>query len=184
MRRLEMWSALCGAAAVALSGMAAAQAPQAVSHGRFEQIPVLMPKGEPQRVVIWLAGNGNTATRKAQAEALRADGAMVALVDTAHLYGVVRKDGGTCAFSVGDVENFSRYLQAFYHIPTYRLPLLVGDGEGAALAYAIAAQAKPHTLAGVLTDGLCPAAVPDQAICQPGVRPGSNSLVPAPLQIP
>ena len=107
MRRLEMWSALCGAAAVALSGMAAAQAPQAVSHGRFEQIPVLMPKGEPQRVVIWLAGNGNTATRKAQAEALRADGAMVALVDTAHLYGVVRKDGGTCAFSVGDVENLS-----------------------------------------------------------------------------
>lgn len=184
MRRLEMWSALCGAAMLTLSGMAAAQAPEPVSHGRFEQVPVLMPKGEPQRVVIWLAGAGNAATRQAQAESLRADGAMVAVVDTAHLYAVLRKAGGTCTFSVGDVENFSRYVQAFYHIPTYRLPLLVGDGEGAALAYAIAAQAKPHVLAGVLTDGLCPATVSNQAICQPGVRPGTNTLLPVPLQIP
>ncbi|MCE4370399.1 virulence factor [Xanthomonas hortorum] len=184
MRRLEMWSALCGAAVLALSGAVAAQAPQPVSHGRFEQVPVLMPKGEPQRVVIWLSGAGNAAKRQAQAESLRADGAMVAMVDTAHLYAVLRKAGGSCAFSVGDVENFSRYLQAFYHIPTYRLPLLVGDGDGAALAYAIGAQAKPHVLAGGLTDGLCPAAVSDQAICQPGVRPGSNALLPVPLQIP
>ncbi|MGV7194703.1 virulence factor [Xanthomonas axonopodis] len=184
MRRLEMWGALCGAAVLTLSGLAAAQAPEPVTHGRFEQVPVLMPKGEPQRVVIWFAGAGNAATRQAQVEALRDDGAMVAVVDTAHLYAVVRKDGGACAFSVGDVENFSRYVQAFYHIPTYRLPLLVGDGEGAALAYAIGAQAKLHVLAGVLTDGLCPATVSDQAICQPGVRPGSNTLVPSPLQIP
>ncbi|MBB3806834.1 type IV secretory pathway VirJ component [Xanthomonas arboricola] len=184
MRRLEMWGALCGAAVLTLSGLAAAQAPEPVTHGRFEHVPVLMPKGEPQRVVIWFAGAGNAATRQAQVEALRDDGAMVAVVDTAHLYAVVRKDGGACAFSVGDVENFSRYVQAFYHIPTYRLPLLVGDGEGAALAYAIGAQAKPHVLAGVLTDGLCPATVSDQAICQPGVRPGSNTLVPSPLQIP
>ncbi|WP_115047595.1 virulence factor family protein [Xanthomonas arboricola] len=184
MRRLEMWSALCGAAMLTLSGMAAAQTAQQVSHGRFEQVPVLMPKGDPQRVVIWLTGTGNNARRQTQAESLRADGAMVAMVDTAHLYAVLRKDGGTCAFSVGDVENFSRYVQAFYHIPTYRLPLLVGDGEGAALAYAVGAQAKPHVLAGVLTDGLCPATVSDQAICQPGVRPGSNTLLPVPLQIP
>ncbi|WP_434988940.1 virulence factor [Xanthomonas melonis] len=184
MRRSEMWSALCGAAMLALAGAAAAQSSEPVTHGRFEQVPVLMPKGEPQRVVIWLAGTGNAGKRQAQAEALRADGAMVAMVDAAHLYAVLRKAGGTCTFSVGDVENFSRYVQAFYHIPTYRLPLLVGDGEGAALAYAIGAQAKPHVLAGVLTDGLCPAAVNDQAICQPGVRQGSNALVPAPLQIP
>ena len=59
MRRLEMWSALCGAAVLTLSGMAAAQTTQPVSHGRFEQVPVLMPKGEPQRVVIWLTGTGN-----------------------------------------------------------------------------------------------------------------------------
>ncbi|MFA0922246.1 virulence factor [Xanthomonas fragariae] len=184
MRRLQMWSVLCGAAVLTLSSMAAAQATELVSHGRFEQVPLLMPKGEPQRVVIWLAGAGNAAKRQAQAEALRDDGALVALVDTAHLYAVLRKDVGPCTFSVGDVENFSRYVQAVYHMPTYRLPLLVGDGEGAALVYAISAQARPHVLAGVLTDGLCPATVSDQAICQPGVRPGSDTLVPVPLQIP
>ncbi|AOD15370.1 AcvB/VirJ family lysyl-phosphatidylglycerol hydrolase [Xanthomonas fragariae] len=184
MRRLQMWSMLCGAAVLTLSGMVAAQAPELVSHGSFEQVPLLMPKGEPQRVVIWLAGAGNAAKRQAQAEALRADGAMVALVDTAHLYVVLRKVGKPCTFSVGDVENFSRYAQAVHHLPTYRLPLLVGDGEGAALAYASATQAKPHMLAGLLTDGLCPAMVSDQAICKWGVRPGSNTLVPVPLQIP
>ena len=44
MRRLEMWSALCGAAVLTLSGAVAAQAPQAMSHGRFEQVPVLIPR--------------------------------------------------------------------------------------------------------------------------------------------
>lgn len=144
MRRLEMWSALCGAAVLTLSGMAAAQTTQPVSHGRFEQVPVLMPKGEPQRVVIWLTGTGNNVKRQTQAESLRADGAMVAMVDTAHLYAVLRKAGGTCAFSVGDVENFSRYVQAFYHIPTYRLPLLVGDGEG--LRWPMRSRRKPSRM--------------------------------------
>ncbi|KAB7763834.1 virulence factor family protein [Xanthomonas maliensis] len=183
MRRFDKWSALAGAAMLACSGLAAAQS-QTVSHGRFEDIPVLRPVGDPQRVVIWLTGNANDARRQAQAQALRADGAMVALVDTRHLYSVLHKMGGTCIFSAGDIENFSRYLQAFYHVPTYRLPLLVGDGEGAALAYAIGAQAKPHTLAGLLTDGLCPARIPEQVICGAGVKQDDGTLTPTPTPVP
>src|SRR5690606_13591491 len=110
---------------------APAASPETVSHGRFENIPVLRPDGEPQRVVLWFGGgpHGEVA-RTRQAQALRADGALVALVDTAHLFRVLDKDPGKCVFSSGDVENFSRYLQAYLHVPTYRLPLLVGDGEG------------------------------------------------------
>ncbi|HBK47338.1 MAG TPA: acid virulence protein B, partial [Xanthomonadaceae bacterium] len=63
-------------------GSAAAAPAAPVSHGRFEQVPVLLPEGEPKRVVIWLAGHGDDARRRRQAEALREDGAMVALVDT------------------------------------------------------------------------------------------------------
>ncbi|WP_434212080.1 virulence factor [[Pseudomonas] boreopolis] len=169
MRRLELWKSLCGAGVLAVSMGAAAAGPETVTHGRFEQVPVLQPAGEPQRMVIWFGGIGDGARRQAQAEALRADGAMVAMVDTAHLYRVLDKDGGDCAFSSGDVENFSRYVQAFYHVPTYRLPLLVGDGEGSALVYAVAAQAPANVLAGVLTDGLRPASVPPKAICGDGV---------------
>lgn len=184
MRRLELWKSLCGVVAWAASLGAVAAEPEAVTHGRFEQVPVLSPQGEPQRMVIWFAGIGDGARRQARIEALRADGAMVAVVDTAHLYRVLDKDGGNCVFSSGDVENFSRYVQAFYHVPTYRLPLLVGDGEGAALAYAVAAQAPDHVLAGLLTDGLHPASVPPKAICGAGVAKSGGALQAARLPVP
>lgn len=142
---------------------------EAVSHGRFERIPVWRPAGEPQRVVIWFAGDAHgAAARERKIAALREDGALVAVVDTAHLYQVLGKDPGKCVFSAGDVDNFSRYLQAYLHVATYHLPLLIGDGEGAALAYAVAAQAPAQTFAGVVTDGLCPASVPTRSICGPG----------------
>ena len=163
---------------------APAATPEKVSHGRFENIPVLQPEGEPQRVVLWFAGAGrDAAVRQRQAQALREDGALVAMVDTGHLLQVLAKDPGKCVFGSGDVENFSRYLQAYLHISTYRLPLLVGDGEGSALAYAVAAQAPANVLAGVLTDDLCPATVPPRAICGAGVGEG-GALKPAKLPVP
>ena len=155
---------------------------EAVSHGRFERIPVWRPAGEPERVVIWFAGDAHAAGRERKIAALRADGALVAVVDTAHLHQVLGKDPGKCVFSSGDVDNFSRYLQAYLHVATYHLPLLVGDGEGAALAYAVAAQAPAQTFAGVLTDGLCPASVPARSICGPGVGE-AGALAPARLPI-
>jgi len=170
---------------VASAALAApAAAPEQVSHGRFENIPVLQPQGEPQRVVLWFAGGSrDAAARQRQVQALREDGALVAMIDTAHLYQVLAKDSGKCVFGSGDVENFSRYLQAYLHIPTYRLPLLIGDGEGSALAYAVAAQAPANVLAGVVTDDLCPAAVPPRAICGAGIGQ-AGALQPAKLPVP
>ncbi|KAG1317075.1 hypothetical protein G6F63_015817 [Rhizopus arrhizus] len=67
---------------------------------------------------------------------------MVAAVDIAHLRGVLKREGNpTCSFGSGDVENFSRWLQASLHLPGYHLPLVGGDGEGAEMAYSLAAQA-------------------------------------------
>ncbi|TGP59129.1 virulence factor family protein, partial [bacterium M00.F.Ca.ET.229.01.1.1] len=78
----------------------AAAAVQQFSHGRFEQIPVHMPAGTPQRVVIWFhepTPGGDTS--RLPLEALRADGAMVAAVDIAHLRGVLKREGNpTCSF--------------------------------------------------------------------------------------
>ena len=73
-------------ALAALPAMAAANVQQ-FSHGRFEQIPVHMPAGTPQRVVIWFHQPSAAPAAAAPIEALRADGALVASVDVDHLRG-------------------------------------------------------------------------------------------------
>ncbi|WLA14261.1 virulence factor family protein [Xanthomonas translucens] len=193
MRGGWMWgcalAGLTATAAAAAAPAAPAATPPAVleklSHGRFEQVPVLLPQGEAQRVVLWFAGGKRgAAARMRQIEALRDDGAMVVVIDGAHLQAVLAKIPGTCGFSAGDVENFSRYVQAYYHVPTYRLPLLVGDGDGAALAYAVAAQAPKHLLAGLVTEDFCPVQVLDDQICGGGITAPTRALQPAALPLP
>ncbi|MDL5364525.1 AcvB/VirJ family lysyl-phosphatidylglycerol hydrolase [Xanthomonas sp. NCPPB 2654] len=178
-------SAAASAAPGAATPAAPAAAPEKLSHGRFEQVPVLLPQGDAQRVVLWFAGGKRDAAARArQIEALRHDGAMVAVIDSAHLQAVLAKIDGTCGFSAGDVENFSRYVQAYYHMPTYHLPLLVGDGDGAALAYAIAAQAPKQLLAGMVTEDFCPVQVLDDQICGAGITAPARALQPATLPLP
>ncbi|HFF6001304.1 virulence factor family protein [Stenotrophomonas maltophilia] len=170
-------------ALAALPAMAAANVQQ-FSHGRFEQIPVHMPAGTPQRVVIWFhESTAGGDTSRLPIEALRADGAMVAAVDIAHLRSVLKREGNpTCSFGSGDVENFSRWLQASLHLPGYHLPLVGGDGEGAEMAYTLAAQADTQVFAGLLTTGFCPDHSHERMVCGDGVK--HNKLQPAELNSP
>ena len=169
--------------ALALAFQAApALAGETLSHGRFENVPVQMPAGPPQRVVLWFAGSGPAAPRQARLQALREDGAMVLDVDAAQLRRVLAEEGGRCGFSAGDVENFSRYAQAYLHVANYRLPILGGDGDGAALAYAVASQAGPQVFAGLLSDGFCPQWHAGAMTC--GAAIDGTALRPQPLRFP
>lgn len=161
---------------------APALAAEPVSHGRFENVPVHLPEGPVQRVVLWFAGSGDAGQRQRRLQALRADGAMVVDIDTAHLYRVLAKEGDRCGFSAGDVENFSRYVQALQHVPTYRLPILGGDGDGAALAYAVATQAEPEVFAGLLTEGFQPRLRNATMICGDAIK--DSALQPQALRFP
>ncbi len=157
--------------AVVTAGVQAA--PQQVSHGRFHDVPVYLPEGSTQRVVVWFDGGGETALTTQRIEALRAQGGLVARVDVARLQQAVAADGGSnCAFGAGDVENFSRFFQAYLHVPGYHLPLIAGDGSGAELAYAVAAQADTQVFAGLLTTDFCPGAVRQRQVCGAGVSHG------------
>lgn len=157
-------------------------APSPVTHGRFNDIPVHAPDGTPQRVVIWFDGGTDAAHTTQRIEALRAQGALVARVDVERLRRTVAADGGDCAFGAGDVENFSRFLQAYLHVPGYHLPLLGGDGRGAGLAYAVAAQAEGRVFAGLLTTGFEPDTTRESQVCGPGVNDGR--LRPAAVNAP
>lgn len=155
---------------------------QRVDHGRFQQVPVYLPQGEVQRAVIWFADpkldalHSDNGWRQRDVQALVDDGALVALVDMKGLHAQLAKEGGECGFGAGDVENFSRYLQAFEHMDSYHLPVVVGDGEGSAWAYAVAASAPPQVLAGAVTDGICANVGVPKQVCGAGVSPRSDSV--------
>ena len=178
---------------IVASGQAAQPSPadndaEKLTHGRFENVRILRPHKDIARIVIWLADSSQHAEQTLHdAQVLRNDGALVALVDTASLYTAITKDASPdddCLFTIGDIENFSRYIQAYYHLTTYRLPILIGSGSGGALSFAVAAEAPEHMLAGVVEDALCPLNIQAHSACGPGVNTASFQIQPAPMFMP
>jgi type IV secretory pathway VirJ component len=162
-------AALCGMMCAA-SARAAPPAPVALpdhlSHGRFQNVAVMAPKGTPRSMVLLLAGEGGANAGADLALVLARRGAMVAVVDVSKFDEALEADGADCVFPDGDLENLSHFIQAYYHLPIYRAPLLVGYGAGANLAYAVLAQAPAHTFAGAITIGFCPTASLRKPLCQ------------------
>jgi type IV secretory pathway VirJ component len=61
-----------------------------------------------------------------------------------------------CVDFGADFEGLSHFLQAHYKLPAYHKPYFVGFESGAALGYALIAQAPTSTYAGVLSVDFCP----------------------------
>lgn len=130
--------------------------PQIMSHGRFEKLNVYRPVGAVRQVILMLSGAaGWQGEVMAMAGVLAADGALVVGIDTAALLQNLEQDGGDCVFPDGDLENLSHFVQAYYQLPDYKVPLLVGYSAGASMAYAVLAQAPPQIFAGALSIGFC-----------------------------
>lgn len=137
-----------------------------LSHGRFESLIVFHPKGTPQSFALFLSdttGWNTTATMEAQA--LVAKGALVVGIDTAQMIAAMEKDDGDCVYPDGDLENLGHFVQAYYKLPTYLPPVLVGEGAGATLAYASMIQAPPDTFTGVLSLDFCSSLKQRKPLC-------------------
>jgi type IV secretory pathway VirJ component len=129
-----------------------------MSHGRFENFVVYAPAGTPRSFVLFLSGDsGLTRHLDSLTAPLVAHGAMVAAIDLAKFKAMLAADGGQCVDPDGDLENLSHFVQAYFHVPTYLMPILAGYGAGGTLAYATLVQAPPQTFAGALSLGFCPA---------------------------
>jgi type IV secretory pathway VirJ component len=127
-----------------------------LSHGRFRHVEIFRPPGEVKHFVLLLSGDGGWNARLSLiATTLAADGTLVAGINTAELFADLEKDGGNCVSPDGDLENLSHYVQAYYKVPTYFTPFLVGYSAGATLAYSSLAQAPPGIFAGALTLSFC-----------------------------
>jgi len=152
---------------IALLFVAPLPAQEHLSHGRFKDVTLYRPVGEPKQFVLFLSGdNGWEGAVDVMARKLAAQGAMVAGIDVTQLFESLQKDGGACVFPDGDLENLSHYVQGYARLPTYHTPLLVGYSSGASLAYAMEAQAPAGTFLGALSLGFCVDMDLDKPLCR------------------
>ncbi len=129
---------------------------EALSHGRFQHLQIYRPAGTVKHVVLFLSGDGGWNRRLANLTTpLVRDGALVVGIDVPELFAALEADGAGCVFPDGDLENLSHFVQAYYKLPTYFTPLLVGYSSGATLAYAMLAQAPPGLFAGAVSLSFC-----------------------------
>ena len=129
---------------------------ETISHGRFRNIPVFRPNGEVRHFAFLLSGDGGwSSTLTSLAQMLANDGTMVVGIDTAKLYTNLEADDANCVFPDGDLENLSHFVQAYYKVPAYYTPILIGHSAGASMVYAMLAQAPPGTFAGAISLSFC-----------------------------
>jgi type IV secretory pathway VirJ component len=140
---------------------------QRMSHGRFENFTVFVPHATATGFVLLLSGvDGWTASLGALAHHLAEHGAMVAGVDVARFNASLQTDGGQCVYPDGDLENLSHFVQAYFRLPSYLAPILVGDTAGATLAYAALVQSPKGTFAGAVSLDFCPAFPLTKPLCK------------------
>ncbi len=178
-------------ALVSLFGLARTTAAETLSHGRFKHVEIFRPQGEVKHFALLMCGDGGWSSRLAAiAGALASDGTLVAGVDTAELFADLEKDGGSCVSPDGDLENLSHYVQAYYKVPTYFTPILIGHSAGATLAYTSLAQAPAGIFGGALTLSFCVELDLRKPLCQAhGLRytqlkSGARLLPPQQLPAP
>jgi type IV secretory pathway VirJ component len=146
---------------------AAARAQTHLSHGRFKDLVIYAPSGQPASFVLFLSGDeGWDPMAESMAQQLARQGAMVAGIDWPKFRAALDADPAECVFPDGDLENLSHFVQAYFHNSTYLAPMLVGLASGAPMAYAALAQAPRNTFAGALTLGFCPHLNSQKALCK------------------
>ncbi len=142
---------------------------ETISHGRFEKLTLYRPQGEAKQLVLFFSGErGWTADLEPIAQSLSRQGALVAGIDTPAFFRNLESDGSDCVAPDGDLENLSHFLQAYYRSSTYRPAILAGHSAGAALVYAMLAQAPAGTFAGGISLGFCPSLALVKPLCQSG----------------
>ncbi|WP_221746087.1 AcvB/VirJ family lysyl-phosphatidylglycerol hydrolase [Pandoraea apista] len=157
-------AAAAGAVAFRAAGNAA---PEIMTHGRFENVPIFRPQGDPNATVLFFSDDdGWTPRAERMARALADTGALVAGIDTARLMANYTKDDIACVYAAGDLDNFGRWVEAAVKLPGYTPPILVGDGVGGTFAYAMLAQAGSDTFSGALSVDFCPVLPMSRPLCQ------------------
>lgn len=143
------------AAALLLAPSLVLSATAPVHYGLFGDVHVATPAGEPKRTVILVSDkDGWNARAESLANALGNDGALVFGIDyPAYLKEMLSIKNDACHFPSAHIQEMSDWMQKNQKVKNFTYPLLVGDGAGAAFAYAVDAQAPKGTFSGLVTLG-------------------------------
>jgi type IV secretory pathway VirJ component len=125
-----------------------------IKFGLFGNVHTIVPnKPFTQAVVLISDKNGWDARAEALATALGDDGVMVLGIDLPYYLAQMESISDKCSFPAGHFEEMIHWIQRDQKVQNYIYPILVGDGAGAAFAYAVDAQAPVGTYAGLITLG-------------------------------
>jgi type IV secretory pathway VirJ component len=151
-KTIRFFCALCAQSIFSLS-VSAATTP--VNYGLFGNVHVAAPAGEPKRTVVFLSDKDGWNDRAEMlATALSADGALVFGIDTpAYLKEMLSIKNDACHFPSAHIQEMSDWMQKQQKVKNFSYPILIGDGAGAAFAYAVDAQAPKGTFSGLVTLG-------------------------------
>jgi len=175
LRSMRAWPALIALLALACPGSRAGAA-ETLSHGRFQDVVIHRPHGEVRQVVLMLSGDaGWNSETDELADLLAGEGALVAGIDLPPFLADLADDRDECVNPDGDLENLAHFIEAYYELPTYRAPLLVGEGAGGNFSYAMLAKAQPGIFAGALSIGFCPHAQSRKPLCGGGAAHQAQS---------
>jgi type IV secretory pathway VirJ component len=125
-----------------------------VHFGLFGTIHTAMPTGDMKRTVVLISDQQGWDARAEQlASGLAADGALVFGVDLPAYLKQMESINDKCSFPAAHFEEMSDWMQRNQKVEKFTYPLLVGDGAGATLAYAVDAQAPKGTFEALITLG-------------------------------
>ncbi len=141
---------------LALAGWLAltASADERVHFGMFGDLHLARPSETPDSVVLLVsAGDGWTTRMQALADGLAAAGALAVGIDQPAYRARLDALGEACTYPAGHFEEMAHWIERHEGLTGYRVPFVAADGDGAALAYALVAQAPAGTFAGLVTLG-------------------------------
>ncbi|HET9190944.1 MAG TPA: AcvB/VirJ family lysyl-phosphatidylglycerol hydrolase, partial [Rudaea sp.] len=145
---------MCLAFLLSLPCVVAHAATVPVHFGLFGNVHVAAPAGEPRRVVVLVSDSSGWNARAEALAAAQADaGAFVLGIDLPAYLAQMESINDKCSFPAGHFEEMIHWIQRDRKLDKYIYPLLVGDGAGAAFAYALDAQAPQGTYQGLVTLG-------------------------------
>jgi type IV secretory pathway VirJ component len=128
-----------------------------VRFGKFGDVRLYHHSAQPRRVILWLSdAAGWDADSAAQARALAGNDTLVMGIDTRHYREHLEAQSKGCLYPAGDLEALSQFVQMTLALDHYVVPLLLGRGAGATLAYGTLVQAPANTFAAGIGMNFCP----------------------------